>query len=130
MTLAVADPAVVARLPVPAIVEAAEEEPWKSALLALIAGGEQEATPADVLERMPERARERVTRRLVDDAIFASPDHREVVLRDSSGGLERRARSRRSRKLVEELRRREELGEDVLDSARRRSLTSDEESNG
>lgn len=116
LTLAVAEQEYVARILARGDIEAAlVEEPWAEALKFVLeqarSGGGVDATA--VIDGLPEGARVRISRRLVEDASMSDPGVRERIFEDTLGRLEQGLQRRLRREKLAELRRREELGEEI-----------------
>jgi DNA primase len=118
LTLVVSDPDCVARILEREDIEAAlEAEPWSEVLRVVLAAARagEAVDPAGAMDGIAEAARMRISRRLVEDSSLSERSVRERIFEDTLTRLERGLARRRRREQLEDLRRREELGEEVTD---------------
>lgn len=115
-TLLVADQECVARVQPPGdIEEAFTDEPWATVLREYFASTREPTVMEmpSLLEMLPEDARSRVSARLTEDVNLLNPTTRDQILIDAFTRLSRKLAKRDTDRRLAELRRREELGEDL-----------------
>lgn len=115
ISVLLADPTCVDRLEGRDIVSRLRTEPWAGIGAAIFAahasaGGYQ---PGEVLGELDDALRGRLVGRLVEDPTFGDPVARERVLADCLGRLAGSAETDRRRRMLEEMRRLEEQGDEA-----------------
>ncbi len=115
VTVLVADVGAIDRVRERDIVKFMREQPWAQVAADLVALREQgrDIDIGEVLSTIDQEARARLAGRLIEDATFADPVAMERVFVDCLERVAAPTETERKRRLLEELRRFEELGDDA-----------------
>ncbi len=114
VTVMLADPGAVARVDASAIINSMEEGLWKSLVDDMIGQDRMGhgIDPGHFIERLPDDYRSRVAGRIVEN-VFGDPSTRARALEDCIRSIGQRARRRHNADVLNELRKREQLGVDL-----------------